>query len=226
MNFLLKANDGRDKGPNSYALAKTLEGERRISSFSFCGQLADYYSHFFSLIHPLDECPFTEMRTCGQSKISSCCICVWCKSKELGGSRSARFPTPMVESFVADLLPAIKSYWTESHLELFISLRLNHGAQGEHLTSLLSWIAAWILAKCVLSVYLVNELVLVVLWKVIGQSRIWNSVKHQQQSYSLKVCGVHCWWSSWGVVSWFWCKFFEELVLFQGMRMKFRDKIM
>ena len=27
------------------------------------------------------------------------------------------------------------------------------------------------------------------------------------------------------VVSWCWCKFFGELVLFQGMRMEFTDKI-
>ena len=29
-----------------------------------------------------------------------------------------------------------------------------------------------------------------------------------------------------GVVSWCWCKFFGKLVLFQGMCMEFRDKIM
>ena len=30
---------------------------------------------------------------------------------------SARFSARMVESFSADFLPAIESYWTESHLE-------------------------------------------------------------------------------------------------------------
>ena len=60
---------------------------------------------FFSLIHPV------------MPKISSCGPCVWCKSKELGGRGSTRFPTSMVESFSADFLPAIESYWTESHLE-------------------------------------------------------------------------------------------------------------
>ena len=39
----------------SYALAKTLERERSISSYNFYGQLADCYSHVFSLIHPVDE---------------------------------------------------------------------------------------------------------------------------------------------------------------------------
>ena len=57
----------------------------------------------------------------GQSKISSCCISDWCKSREMRGRRSLRLPTPMVESFSADLL-AIKSYWTESSFELCILL--------------------------------------------------------------------------------------------------------
>ena len=53
----------------SYASAKTLEREGRISSYSFCEQLADYSSHVFSLIHtlPLVEFSFKEMRTWGQS---------------------------------------------------------------------------------------------------------------------------------------------------------------
>ena len=75
-----------------------------------CGQLADYYSHFFSLIHPLlsIEFPFKEMTMFGQSKILSCCLCLWCKSRKLGGRGSPGFPTAMVESFSADLLPALK----------------------------------------------------------------------------------------------------------------------
>ena len=40
---------------------------------------------FFSLIHPVDEFSFKEMRMWGQPKTSSCCLCVWCKSKELQG---------------------------------------------------------------------------------------------------------------------------------------------
>ena len=35
----------------------------------------------------------------------------------LGRRGSTRFPTPMVESFSADFLPATGSYWTELHLE-------------------------------------------------------------------------------------------------------------
>ena len=69
----------------SYALAKTLEQERNIPSFSFYGKLADCCSLIFSLIHPVDEFSFKKMRMWGQSKISSCCICVWCKSREIGG---------------------------------------------------------------------------------------------------------------------------------------------
>ena len=151
----------------SYASVKTLEREGRISSSSnFCGQLADYYSHVFSVIHtlPLDEFSFKEIRTWGQSKISSCCLCVWCKSRELGGKGSSRFPTPTMESFSADLLPAIKGYWAELNLELFTLLRLNPGVRGEHLTCVLSWIAAWLLLiACIWSVYLVDEFVLGVL---------------------------------------------------------------
>ena len=72
---------------------------------------------FFSLIHPVDELSFKEMRTWGQPKNSSCCLCVWCKSKELRGRGSTRFPKSMVERFSADFLRAIESYWTESHLK-------------------------------------------------------------------------------------------------------------
>ena len=39
----------------------------------------------------------------GQSKISSCCICDWCKSRAIGGRGSPRIETPMLESFSADL---------------------------------------------------------------------------------------------------------------------------
>ena len=60
-----------------------------------------------------------EMRTRGESKISSCCFCVWCKLREFGARRSSRFPcvTPVVESFPSDFLQAILSYWAKSHLE-------------------------------------------------------------------------------------------------------------
>ena len=51
------------------------------------------------------------MRMWSQSKISSCFIYDWCKSRVVGGRESQRLPTQMVESFFADLLPAIKSDW-------------------------------------------------------------------------------------------------------------------
>ena len=73
---------------------------------------------FFSLIHLVDEFSFKKISIMwGQPKISSCCLCVWCKSKELGGRGSTRFPTSIVESFSADILAAIESYWKESHLK-------------------------------------------------------------------------------------------------------------
>ena len=62
--LLLKTNDVGDRRPNfpvlavwnvSYTLIKILEGEGSISSFSFCGQLANCYSHVLSLIYPMDE---------------------------------------------------------------------------------------------------------------------------------------------------------------------------
>ena len=60
-----------------------------------------------------------EMRTRGESKISSCCFCVWCKSRELEVCWSPRFPyvNQVVESFSSDLLRATINYWAESHLE-------------------------------------------------------------------------------------------------------------
>ena len=73
-----------------------------------------------SLIHPEDKLSFKEMRIWGQSEISFYCICDWCKSREMEGKESPRLSTPMVESFSADLLPVIKSYWTESPFELRI----------------------------------------------------------------------------------------------------------
>ena len=46
-------------------------------------------------------------------------IVVWCKSRELGGRESPRFPsvTAVVESFSSDLPRAKISYWAESRLE-------------------------------------------------------------------------------------------------------------
>ena len=64
----------------------------------------DKWPTVISLIHPEDEFSFKEMRMWGQFKISSCCICDWCESREMGGRGSPRLPTPMVESFSADLI--------------------------------------------------------------------------------------------------------------------------
>ena len=46
-------------------------------------------------------------------------FCVWCKSRELGGRGSPRFPsvTPVAEGFSSDLLQAVISYWADPHLE-------------------------------------------------------------------------------------------------------------
>ena len=59
------------------ASAKIGEREGSISPSSFYGELPNYSSHVFCLIFQVDEFSFKEMRTWGQSKISSSCICVW-----------------------------------------------------------------------------------------------------------------------------------------------------
>ena len=48
-------------------------------------------------------------------------FCFWFKSRELEGRMSLRFlcVTPVMESFSSDLLQAIISYWTGSHLESY-----------------------------------------------------------------------------------------------------------
>ena len=60
-----------------------------ISSSSFHVQLVDcYYSRILALSNQWMKFSFNEMRMWGQSKISSCCICDWCKSSEKGGRGS------------------------------------------------------------------------------------------------------------------------------------------
>ena len=76
--------------------------------------MGNYYSHVFLA---LSKFSFKVMRMWVQAKISSCCLCVWCKSQELGGKGSTRFLTPIVESFFAVFVLFIESYWTELHLE-------------------------------------------------------------------------------------------------------------
>ena len=54
--------------------AKIPVREGSISPSSFYGQLPDYWSQAFSLIYPVDEFSFKEMKTWGPSKISSYCF--------------------------------------------------------------------------------------------------------------------------------------------------------
>ena len=74
------------------ASAKIAKSEESISPSSFYAQLPNYQSHVFSRIYPMDEFFLKEMKTWGQSKISSYCFCVWCESIESGGRGSSRFP--------------------------------------------------------------------------------------------------------------------------------------
>ena len=79
-----------------------------------------------SLIYQVDELfifeflvLLKEMKTRGEPEISSCCFCVWCKSRELEGNGSLRFPcnTEVVKSLYSDLLRAKITYLVESRLE-------------------------------------------------------------------------------------------------------------
>ena len=81
-------------------LAKILECKGSISPFSFYGQPPNYWWHAFRLAYPVDEFSFNEIGTVGQSKFTSCCICVLCKLGGLGGRRSPTFPCiiPVVET--------------------------------------------------------------------------------------------------------------------------------
>ena len=60
-----------------------------------------------------------EMRYVGSVQDFIFWSCVWCESNKLRCRVSPRFPcvTPVEDSFSSDLLRAIISYWTESHLE-------------------------------------------------------------------------------------------------------------
>ena len=123
----------------------------------------------------------------GSDSAGSIRLCVWRKSRELGGRGSPRFSTSMMESFSTDLLPAIKSYWAESHI----------ASAKSGSTSGVSHRPAYYPLESMWSVFKMIELM------------IWL-----------------CWWSSSGVVSWCWYKFFGELVLFKGLSMELRYKIM
>ena len=48
----------------------------------------------------MDEFSLKKMRTWAQYKISCYCFCVWCESRESGGTESSRFPCviPVVET--------------------------------------------------------------------------------------------------------------------------------
>ena len=87
-------------------------GRLLVARVSFI-YLEDEFFIFLFLVFP------KEMNTWSESKILSCCFCVWCKSRELGGRGSWRFfcVTPVVKSFFSDLLQTIISYWAELHLE-------------------------------------------------------------------------------------------------------------
>ena len=58
------------------ASAKILEREGNISPSNFFGQLPDSKSHVFSLISPVGEFSFKEVKTWGQSKFHLIALCL------------------------------------------------------------------------------------------------------------------------------------------------------
>ena len=93
-----------------------------------------YYLYVFSIIHPVDEFSFKEMRTWGQPKISSCCLCLLYLNQE---------------NQEAGEVQDSQHQWWKAFSQTFFQLQ-----------------------------------------KVIGQSRIQNSVKHQRGTSSVEVCGA------------------------------------
>ena len=95
----------------------------------------------------------------------------------------------------------------ETQGELLVLPQLNPGVQGEHLLRQPSWNAASVLVACVCPVYLVDELILisVPLSPIAGL-----------------VVAPLTFFNTW----WVWFKSYEKSVLFWGMDMEFKDKIM
>ena len=95
----------------------------------------------------------------------------------------------------------------ETQGELLVLPQLNPGVQGEHLLRQPSWNAASVLVACVCPVYLVDELILisVPLSPTVGL-----------------VVSPLTFSNTW----WVWFKSYEKSVLFWGMDMEFKDKIM
>ena len=93
----------------------------------------------------------------------------------------------------------------KSYLWSYWLLPLIPRASGEHLTSQLSWVAAWLLVTDVFPVHLVGELVLVFCSPLsLGLS-----------------------WFCWRFFDWsIWFYFYGELMLFYRMGMEFKDKTM
>ena len=68
------------------ASVKIPEREGSVLSFSFYGQLPDYWRHVFSLTYPVDG--FQGNENVGSVQDIILFFCVWCESRELGGRRS------------------------------------------------------------------------------------------------------------------------------------------
>ena len=124
-----------------------------------------------------------------------------CLSSLVGNKAGSRFGDPGRVDF--SIFNIVNPLWRW----LF---RLNPGAWGEHLTSQLSWVAAWILVTCVCPVYLVKEgyyfggvyLSLGEKWAGKGGRVVtWEGGNGVWLGWSEKV-GMVCEWSEYEVTSW------------------------
>ena len=96
--------------------------------------------------------------------------------------------------------------WNQVILNFMFKLRLNPKAWMEHLTSQLSWAAAWLLVTHVCPAYLVDEL------------RSLCSVAPYDWVDGVVLLTIFEWWVCF--------YFYGELMLFYGMGVEFTDKIM
>ena len=97
VNLQIKTNDGRVRKPNLLYMQFGVLAMPRLKLWIVRGEnliiqlLMATDQLLFACFQPyprpllLDEFSIKEMRTQSQTKISSCCLYVWCKTRELGG---------------------------------------------------------------------------------------------------------------------------------------------
>ena len=138
------------------------------------------------------------MKTWGQPKISSCCLCVW--RVFVNGWKLFRRPSTSYKkllvrvTFRIHTLAKSQSVRGTSHHPAFMDSCLSISQ-----TRLACLLHKWVSPRC-----------------SIKRHWIQRHMELRQTSMTAELL----------LESMCWCKFFGELVLFEGMRMEFRDKIM